>query len=144
MTYKTDTLCWGCGNAVPNEIDGCEWSRDGEDVPGWKVEKYLRSGNGSPLYEAIHVVSCPKYKPSCEHHRVPLQDIAVERLAHDIVRRAVNDYTAACKQEAKGKRLRHHALEKEFTSPGNWALDYLDMDGKRIVKAIRARFGLEE
>lgn len=141
MAYRTESLCWVCGNAVPNDIDGCEWSRDGEEVPGWIVKKYARS-NGTEMYEAIHVIACPKFKPNSEHHSGFLDDVGVERLAQDLVRRQVRDYVSSCKKEAKGKRPRDYAMEKEILKPGNWALDYLDMDGGRIISAIRARFGL--
>ena len=35
------TLCWGCGNAVPDAEGerGCPWSREGKPVEGWVAER---------------------------------------------------------------------------------------------------------
>lgn len=50
------TLCWDCKNAVL----GCDWSRKGAPIEGWKaVETTLKcKGLDTPSF---HVIECPEF-----------------------------------------------------------------------------------
>ena len=65
-SHRTETLCWTCMNAVPNEIRGCNWSRFAMPVAGWNAKretiKICRTGRKPRTYEAFHVKKCPEYQ----------------------------------------------------------------------------------
>lgn len=53
---KPSTLCWQCANAVPDEQNGCDWSRHLMPVVGWTVQE---SRGRQPSYR---VIACPEFK----------------------------------------------------------------------------------
>lgn len=53
----TDTLCWCCEYALPEEDCPCKWSTVFKPVEGWEAKK--RKINGADSY---HVISCPLFK----------------------------------------------------------------------------------
>lgn len=65
------TLCWGCGNAVPDEDGerGCSWSREGTPVEGWVAERRdiriqpKRPGEERRGVESYQVITCPAFVP---------------------------------------------------------------------------------
>ena len=65
------TLCWGCGNAVPDAEGerGCPWSREGRPVEGWVAERRdihiqpKRPGEERRAIESYQVITCPEFVP---------------------------------------------------------------------------------
>lgn len=51
------TICWDCKNAVPDEKNGCSWSRELKPVDGWTAMPPRSGVKGS-----YKVIKCPKYK----------------------------------------------------------------------------------
>lgn len=72
MSNEQKSLCWSCKHAVPKLVDGvyikgCEWSIDGQPVPGWTAEKYKRNLERYTIkYRGLgysyHVIKCPKFE----------------------------------------------------------------------------------
>ena len=139
--YHSNTLCWSCGNAVPNDIDGCEWSRDGEPVPGWDAEEKTRTDTDGRFYRTICVHSCPKY--TTEHHAPELTDEGAMRLAVGLVNNTIKEYGRACRKEARDGTRWGVELENWFRSE-EWPVAMLDLDGQWIIDKVRERFMLKE
>lgn len=65
------TICWACGNAVPDAEGerGCPWSREGKPVEGWVAERRdilvqaTRPGGGKKPVESYQVITCPEFMP---------------------------------------------------------------------------------
>lgn len=65
------TLCWGCGNAVPDAEGerGCSWSREGKPVEGWVAERRdilvqaTSPGGEKKRIESYQVITCPAFVP---------------------------------------------------------------------------------
>lgn len=65
------TICWACGNAVPDEegTRGCPWSREGKPVEGWVAERRdilvqpTRPGGEKKRLESYCVITCPAFVP---------------------------------------------------------------------------------
>lgn len=64
-TLYSQTLCWSCANAVPDESGkrGCAWSRRFEPVKGWDAqETRLYGGDGSKRFQKSYCVrQCPEF-----------------------------------------------------------------------------------
>ena len=65
------TICWACGNAVPDAEGerGCPWSREGKPVEGWVAERRdiriqpKRPGEERRAVESYQVITCPSFVP---------------------------------------------------------------------------------
>ena len=65
------TICWACGNAVPDAEGerGCPWSREGKPVEGWVAERRdiriqpKRLGEERRAVESYQVITCPEFVP---------------------------------------------------------------------------------
>ena len=65
------TLCWGCGNAVPDAEGerGCPWSREGRPVEGWEAERRdilvqaTKPTGEKKRIESYCVITCPAFVP---------------------------------------------------------------------------------
>ena len=65
------TICWACGNAVPDAEGerGCPWSREGRPVEGWEAERRdiriqpRRPGEERRAVESYQVITCPVFVP---------------------------------------------------------------------------------
>lgn len=96
-----ETLCWKCGNAVPDNLGhGCSWSKSFIPVDGWVAKEVEKS----TVYDARHgksrmtyrVLSCPEY---IEDHGTGAESItddnAIYALANAVVKTLANDYMNA-------------------------------------------------
>ena len=65
------TICWACGNAVPDADGerGCSWSREGNPVEAWVAERRdiriqpRRPGEERRAVESYQVITCPEFVP---------------------------------------------------------------------------------
>lgn len=65
------TICWACGNAVPDADGerGCSWSGEGKPVEGWVAERRdiriqpKRPGEERRAVESYQVITCPAFVP---------------------------------------------------------------------------------
>lgn len=55
---KTDSLCWCCKRAVPDEdIEECDWCRHGIPIYGWDAKRH-KDANGNVGFK---VITCPLF-----------------------------------------------------------------------------------
>ena len=59
----SQTICWNCANAVPNEdgTRGCNWSRNKMPVNGWEAELKLLRLNPRTVTDSYVVKKCPEF-----------------------------------------------------------------------------------
>ena len=63
---KSMTICWGCQNAVPDEVRGCRWSRYLEPVDGWTAVESSTvryDGGCRRVIRSALVIECPEFIP---------------------------------------------------------------------------------
>ena len=54
----SQSICWHCKNAVPDEDCGCSWSMHFIPVEGWVVKQTKRKNDRS-----FCVLECPEFVP---------------------------------------------------------------------------------
>lgn len=132
---KYRSICNYCGNAVPNDHEGCTWSREGKPVEGWTAVWDARNG-----METWKVLMCPQYKT--EHEGREITDEGLKRLAAEVCIRAVKDYRAACKQTKRGRKTVSKVSLEHFFLSDHWALEVMEIDGEAIIEAIKEEYGI--
>lgn len=145
--------CWSCGRAVRNQ---CSWAFCFKPVKGWTAVPTLILARDKRLYshttDSFKITDCPLFiRDEDAKKRKPddLENMAVERLRHDIVVAAIRDWQKA-NAVLSGSKVRDSATgsvmslvnasrEKEECESflrSRWFKALYDLDGESIIEAL--------